>query len=114
MVAAATTSLPERSDQGRNYDYRYAWIRDQCYAGQAAARDQARPLLDDAVRFLGARPDVRPFALLRRRKVERVGGLREAGGARRPGYLTASLTFLTTFSAPWAMPPAASPGFGSP
>ena len=37
MVAAATTSLPERASQGRNYDYRYAWIRDQCYAGQAAA-----------------------------------------------------------------------------
>ena len=37
MVAAATTSLPERAEQGRNYDYRYAWIRDQCYAGQAAA-----------------------------------------------------------------------------
>ncbi len=30
-------SLPERADKGRNYDYRYAWIRDQCYAGQAAA-----------------------------------------------------------------------------
>ena len=37
MVAAATTSLPERAEAGRNYDYRYAWIRDQCYAGQAAA-----------------------------------------------------------------------------
>ncbi|MGH9094674.1 MAG: trehalase-like domain-containing protein, partial [Acidimicrobiales bacterium] len=37
MVAAATTSLPERADQGRNYDYRYVWIRDQCYAGQAVA-----------------------------------------------------------------------------
>ena len=37
MVAAATTSLPERAEEGRNYDYRYAWIRDQSYAGQAAA-----------------------------------------------------------------------------
>ena len=37
MVAAATTSLPERSEAGRNYDYRYVWIRDQCYAGRAAA-----------------------------------------------------------------------------
>jgi GH15 family glucan-1,4-alpha-glucosidase len=32
MVAAATTSLPERADRDRNYDYRYAWIRDQAYA----------------------------------------------------------------------------------
>ncbi|WAL98379.1 glycoside hydrolase family 15 protein [Streptomyces sp. Je 1-369] len=37
MVAAATTSLPERADTGRDYDYRYAWIRDQCYAGIAVA-----------------------------------------------------------------------------
>ena len=32
MVAAATTSLPERMESIRNYDYRYAWIRDQAYA----------------------------------------------------------------------------------
>lgn len=37
LVAAATCSLPERADQGRSYDYRYAWIRDQCFAGQAMA-----------------------------------------------------------------------------
>ncbi|OLT16491.1 hypothetical protein BJF79_48775 [Actinomadura sp. CNU-125] len=37
MVAAAATALPERADEGRNFDYRYAWIRDQCFAGRAAA-----------------------------------------------------------------------------
>ena len=55
MVAAATTSLPERAEAGRNYDYRYVWIRDQCYAGQAAAAAGAPTLLDDAVRFVTAR-----------------------------------------------------------
>ncbi|MEV4360782.1 glycoside hydrolase family 15 protein [Nonomuraea sp. NPDC049625] len=55
MVAAATTSLPERSEADRNYDYRYVWIRDQCYAGLASAAAGAYPLLDDAVRFVGAR-----------------------------------------------------------
>jgi GH15 family glucan-1,4-alpha-glucosidase len=55
MVAAATMSLPERAAQGRNYDYRYVWIRDQCYAGQAVAADGAHPLLDDAVRFVTER-----------------------------------------------------------
>jgi hypothetical protein len=65
MVAAATTSLPERAEEGRNYDYRYAWIRDQSYAGQAAAAAQAWPILDDAVRFVGERlhadgPDLAP------------------------------------------------------
>lgn len=55
MVAAATTSLPERAEEGRNYDYRYVWIRDQCYAGQAVAAAGPLPLLDDAVRFVTAR-----------------------------------------------------------
>src|SRR5579875_1534105 len=55
MVAAATTSLPERADSGRNYDYRFAWIRDQAYAGLAAARAGAHDLLDAATGFVTAR-----------------------------------------------------------
>src|SRR5262249_8156039 len=55
MVAAATTSLPERDEAGRNYDYRYVWIRDQCYAGQAAAAADVPALLDCAVDFVAAR-----------------------------------------------------------
>src|SRR5205085_5951650 len=55
MVAAATTSLPERARAGRSYDYRYVWIRDQCYAGQAAATAGAPALVDDAVRFVAER-----------------------------------------------------------
>ena len=62
MVAAATTSLPERAEQGRNYDYRYAWIRDQCFAGQAVAAAGGGDLLDSAVAL---RP--RPAARRRRR-----------------------------------------------
>jgi len=65
MVAAATTSLPERAREGRNYDYRYAWVRDQCYAGQAAAAAGVDRILDDAVRTVAARlladgPKLRP------------------------------------------------------
>jgi len=52
MVAAATLSLPERAREGRNYDYRYAWIRDQCYAGQAIAALGPYPLLDSALAFV--------------------------------------------------------------
>ena len=55
MVAAATTSLPERIEAGRNYDYRFAWVRDQCYAGIAVAAHGAHPLLDRAVRFVTER-----------------------------------------------------------
>ena len=65
MVAAATLGLPERAEQGRNYDYRYVWLRDQIYAGLAAAVDQPLPLFDDAVGVVVARllehgPDLAP------------------------------------------------------
>ncbi len=65
MVAAATTSLPERAEAGRNYDYRYVWIRDQAFAGQAAAAAGVHDLLDAAVDFTSQRlledgPGLRP------------------------------------------------------
>lgn len=65
MVAAATTSLPERAERGRNYDYRFAWVRDQCYAGQAVGALGPHTLMDDAVRFTVERlladgPDLMP------------------------------------------------------
>lgn len=55
MVAAATLGLPERAEAGRNYDYRYVWLRDQCYAGIAASVAEPHPLLDDAITFITAR-----------------------------------------------------------
>ena len=55
MVAASTMSLPERAGGGRNYDYRYVWIRDQCYAGVAAAADGPHQAVTDAVNFVSAR-----------------------------------------------------------
>ena len=65
MVAAATTSLPERMEGGRNYDYRYAWIRDQCYAGIALAAHGPHPLLFGNIQFITERilsdsPDLMP------------------------------------------------------
>lgn len=55
MAAAGTMSLPERAELRRNYDYRYAWIRDQSFAGQAAGRCGDLALLDGAVRFVTER-----------------------------------------------------------
>jgi alpha,alpha-trehalase len=51
MVAAATLGLPERANEGRSFDYRYVWIRDQSYAARAVARGGELSLLDAAVRF---------------------------------------------------------------
>jgi GH15 family glucan-1,4-alpha-glucosidase len=85
MVACATTSLPERATEGRDYDYRYVWVRDQCYAGEAAALAGVPSLLDRAVRFCSERllddgPDLRPLY--------RSGGLRvpQDGEIDLPGY----------------------------
>ena len=69
MVAAATMSLPERADTGRNYDYRYVWMRDQCYTGVAVAADGPHPLLHDAVHFVAERlladgDNIRPAYLI--------------------------------------------------
>ena len=55
MVAAATMALPERAAEGRSYDYRYAWVRDQCLAGQAMAACEGLTLMDSAVRFVSER-----------------------------------------------------------
>ncbi|MGI8578829.1 MAG: glycoside hydrolase family 15 protein [Nocardioidaceae bacterium] len=65
MVAAATMSLPEHAREGRNYDYRYAWIRDQCYAGIAVGSCGEYPLLTSAIDFVTARllddgPELKP------------------------------------------------------
>jgi hypothetical protein len=55
MVAATTTSLPERAEMGRNYDYRYVWVRDQAMVGQAIARVGDHSMLWSAVNFLTER-----------------------------------------------------------
>jgi alpha,alpha-trehalase len=64
MVAAATTSLSEYA-KGGNHDYRYAWIRDQCYTGLAVAAHGPHPLLEGTIKFVTERvladgPDLVP------------------------------------------------------
>ena len=80
MVAAVTTALPERAERGRNYDYRYVWIRDQCYAGQGAARAGVPELLDEAVtavreRILDAGPELAPATTINGDPVPPVGAV---------------------------------------
>jgi GH15 family glucan-1,4-alpha-glucosidase len=38
MIAAATTSLPERIGGDKNWDYRYAWVRDSTFAMDSLLR----------------------------------------------------------------------------
>jgi GH15 family glucan-1,4-alpha-glucosidase len=93
MVAAATTSLPERMEGGRNYDYRYAWIRDQCYAGLAVAAHGPHPLLGGTVQFLAERiladgPDLMPAYTVAGQRVPAERRLRVSGypgGSARAG-----------------------------
>jgi len=52
IVAAMTTSIPEAADSGRNWDYRYCWIRDAYYTVQALNRLGALDVLENYLSYL--------------------------------------------------------------
>ena len=52
IAAAATTSLPESRDGGKNWDYRFAWIRDAAYTLKALFRLGVREETQAAVSWL--------------------------------------------------------------
>jgi GH15 family glucan-1,4-alpha-glucosidase len=52
IVAALTTSIPEAPDSGRNWDYRYCWIRDAYYTVQALNRLGALDALESYLGYL--------------------------------------------------------------
>ena len=52
IVAAMTTSIPEFPDSGRNWDYRYCWIRDAYYVVQALTRLGAADILENYLAYL--------------------------------------------------------------
>ncbi len=52
IVAALTTSIPEHADSGRNWDYRYCWVRDAYYVVQALNRLGAADILENFLSFL--------------------------------------------------------------
>jgi len=52
IVAALTTSLPEHADSGRNWDYRFCWIRDAYFTVQALNRLGALDVLESYLHYL--------------------------------------------------------------
>jgi GH15 family glucan-1,4-alpha-glucosidase len=66
IAAAPTTSLPERIGAEKNYDYRYAWVRDSAYTLDALMRLGLPEQVHDSFAFLldavqTTAPDLRPF-----------------------------------------------------
>jgi GH15 family glucan-1,4-alpha-glucosidase len=52
IVAAMTTSVPEFPESGRNWDYRYCWIRDAYYTVRALNRLGAVDILENYLAYL--------------------------------------------------------------
>ncbi len=52
IVAAMTTSIPEAAGSGRNWDYRFCWLRDAFFVVRALNRLGAVDILENYLRYL--------------------------------------------------------------
>jgi GH15 family glucan-1,4-alpha-glucosidase len=52
VLAAPTTSIPESAGSGRNWDYRYCWLRDAYFTVQAMNRLGATDAMEAFLRYL--------------------------------------------------------------
>ncbi|HLT90267.1 MAG TPA: glycoside hydrolase family 15 protein [Woeseiaceae bacterium] len=52
VIAAMTTSIPEAANSGRNWDYRYCWLRDSWFVVQALNRLGATRTMEDYLRYI--------------------------------------------------------------
>lgn len=94
IVAALTTSIPEHAGSGRNWDYRYCWMRDAYYTVQALNRLGALDVLEGYLEYLrnivdnAARGHIQPLygvggeATLIEREAESLNGYRGMGPVR--------------------------------
>ncbi len=52
IIAAMTTSIPEAPDSGRNWDYRYCWLRDAYFVVHALNRLGATRTMEEFLRYI--------------------------------------------------------------
>lgn len=52
VIAAMTTSIPEAAKSGRNWDYRYCWLRDSWFVVQALNRLGATKTMEEYLRYI--------------------------------------------------------------
>jgi len=95
VLAALTTSIPEAPDSGRNWDYRYCWLRDSYYVVQALNRLGATRTMKEFLRYLfnlvaelGSDDALQPvygitgLSKLEERQVDSLAGYRGMGPVR--------------------------------
>lgn len=92
IVAAMTTSIPEHANSGRNWDYRYCWLRDAAFVVRALNRLGATRSMEEYIRYIfniaGGRSELAPVygvhfrADLAERSVESLVGYRGMGPVR--------------------------------
>ena len=52
VIAGMTTSIPEAADSGRNWDYRYCWLRDAYFVVHALNRLGATSTMEQYLRYI--------------------------------------------------------------
>jgi len=112
IVAALTTSLPEHEAEGgsgRNWDYRYCWLRDAYYVVQALNRLGAADMLENYLVYLrnlvdqAVRGEMRPVGEPAQRELPGLGGACPPNGKAghiQPVYGVGLEPVLTEWIAP--------------